>query len=285
MTGKSRMLYDAILLQLRCIVPSFQPKLSVTDFEHALFSSIEFSFQCEIQGRYFHFRQSLWQKWQQLGLSTIKERKINVWLRHLMALPLLPFHKINPAFYELAPSTQDFHVSYNMKAFYQYIERQWIHAIASTMLSVYGRTRRTNSEVEGFHSNFGKRMAQKRPNFWYFLNKLKSVAKAYHLKIIQLGEGILTRRYRRQSSKRIDRFIGEAEQKLEEGRYTSMEYLKVVAHVTKQSIESVKNHTEEDENHDSENKETDGSPEECNFGLDCDKTDLTDFTFCSFCEN
>ena len=63
------------------------------------------------------------------------------------------------------------------------------------MLSVYGRTRRTNSEVEGFHSNFGKRMAQKRSNFWYFLNKLKSVAKAYHLEIIQLGEGILTRRY------------------------------------------------------------------------------------------
>ena len=164
MTGKSRSLCDAILLQLRCIVPSFQPKLSVTDFEHAFFNSIKFSFQCEIQGCYFHFRQSLWRKWQQLGLSTIKERKINVWLR-LMAMPLLPFHKISPAFYELAPSTQDFHVSDNMKAFYQLIERQWIHGIASTMLSVYGRTRRTNSEVEGFHSNFGKRMAQNRPNF------------------------------------------------------------------------------------------------------------------------
>ena len=86
------------------------------------------------------------------------------------------------------------------------------------MLSVYGRTRRANSEVEGFHSNFGKRLAQNRSNFWYFLNKLKSVAKAYHLEIIQLGEGILTRRYKRQSSKRKDRYISEAEQNLEEGR-------------------------------------------------------------------
>ena len=137
-----------------------------------------------------------------------------------------------------------------MKDFYQYIERQWIHGIASTMLSVYGRTRRTNSEVEGFHRNFGKRMAQKRPNFWYFLKKLKSVAKAYHLEVIQLGKGILSRRYKRQSSKRIDRYISEAEQKLEEGRYTSMEYLKVVAHVTEQSFD--KNHMEEKENLDSQ---------------------------------
>ena len=106
--------------------------------------------------------------------------------------------------------------------------------------------------------------------------------KRFHLEIIQLGEGILTRRYKRQSSKRIDRYISEAEQKLE-GRYTSMEYLKVVAHVTEQSFD--KNHMEEKENHDSQNEETDVSPDEYNFGLDCDETDLTDFTFCSFCEN
>ena len=134
-------------------------------------------------------------------------------------LPRLPFLKISPAFNELAPSTQDFHESDNMNAFYQYIEEQWIHGIASTKLSVYGRNRRTNSEEEGLHSTFGTRMAQKRPSFWYFLNKLKSVAKAYHLEIIELGEGILTYRYKRQSNKRIDRYISEAEQKLEEGSY------------------------------------------------------------------
>ena len=183
MTGKSRSLYDAILLQLRCVVPSFQPKLSVSDFEHALFISINCSFQCEIQVCCFRFRRSFWRKWQQFGLSTIKERKIKVWLRLFMALPFSSFQKTGTAFYELSVYGR-FHVSDILKAFYQYIERQGIHGIASTMLSVYGRTRRTNSEVEGFHSNFGKRMARKRPNYWYVLNKLKSVAKAYHLEII-----------------------------------------------------------------------------------------------------
>ena len=94
------------------------------------------------------------------------------------------------------------------------------------MLSVNGQNRLTNSEVEDFHSNFGKRMARKRLNFWYFLNKLKVVAKASHLEIIQLGQGILTRRYKRKSSKIIDRYISEAEQKLQEERYRSMEFLK-----------------------------------------------------------
>ena len=61
-----------------------------------------------------------------------------------------------------------------------------------------------------------------------------------------------------------------------------MEYLKVVAHVTEQSFD--KNHSEVKENHDSENEETEVSPDEFNFGLDCDETELTDFT-CRFCEN
>ena len=125
MTGKSRTFSDAISVQLLCLVSSFQPKLSVTDFEHALFGSIKFSFQCDVQGCFFfHFRQSLWRKWQQLGLSTIKERQINVQLRLLMTLPLFPFHEISPACYALAPSTQDFHVSDNMKSFYQYLKRE-----------------------------------------------------------------------------------------------------------------------------------------------------------------
>ena len=51
----------------------------------------------------------------------------------------------------------------------------------------------------------------------------------------------MTRRYKRKSSKIIDRYISEAEQKLQEERYTSMDFLKVVAHVTEKSFD--KNHS------------------------------------------
>ena len=74
-------------------------------------------------------------------------------------------------------------------------------------LSVHGKFRRTNSEVEGFHSSFGKRIGRKRPNFWFFLFKLKCVGKAYQLEANQLREGILTKRYSRKMSKASDKFI------------------------------------------------------------------------------
>ena len=83
-----------------------------------------------------------------------------------------------------------------------------------------------------FTVNSGSVWLKTDQTFVFFLNKSKCVAKAYHLEIIQLGEGILTHRYKRILGKRIDCFISETERKLDEKRYTSMEYLKVVAHVT-----------------------------------------------------
>ena len=98
------------------------------------------------------------------------------------------------------------------------------------MLSVHGKFRSTNSEVEGFHSSFVKRIGRKRPNFWFFF-KLKSVGKAYQLEANQLREGKLTRRYRRKMSEASDKFIFEAEEKLATGRYTAQEFLQIVSHI------------------------------------------------------
>ena len=39
----------------------------------------------------------------------------------------------------------------------------------------------STNKLKGFQRNFGKRMAHKRPFFWYFLNQLNLVAKPYHL--------------------------------------------------------------------------------------------------------
>ena len=49
------------------------------------------------------------------------------------------------------------------------------------MLSVHGKFRRTNSEVEGFQSAFGKRIGRKRLHFWFSLFELKNVGKADQL--------------------------------------------------------------------------------------------------------
>ena len=110
MTSKSRLLYDSVSLQIRCLAPGFRPQHAVSDYEHALFSSIKLAFDSETQGCYFHFRQNLWRKWQQLGLSTIKVKEVNTWLNMVMSLHLLPSTAIRQAFFELSPSLFDINV-------------------------------------------------------------------------------------------------------------------------------------------------------------------------------
>ena len=112
-------------------------------------------------------------------------------------MPLSPLNKLRPAFDELAFSTQVFHILDNLKDFFQYIDSEWFHGIAPLRPFVLGRAGRTNSELEDFHSDLAKRNVRKRPNFWCFLNKLKSVTKAYHFEINEPSQGILTRCYKR----------------------------------------------------------------------------------------
>ena len=100
------------------------------------------------------------------------------------------------------------------------------------VLSIHGKFRRTNSELECFHCYFGKRLGRKRPNFSFFLFGLKSVGKAYQLEANQVMEGILTRRYRRKMSRTYEKFISEAEEKSAPGRYIAQEFLQIVSHVT-----------------------------------------------------
>ena len=49
-----------------------------------------------------------------------------------------------------------------------HVENYWINTITPEMLSVFGQTRRTNSEVEGFHCAFAKRIRRNTSKFWFF---------------------------------------------------------------------------------------------------------------------
>jgi len=87
MTSKSRLLYDALILSIINFFPSFKPTKCVVDFETALYSSINFNFESQMQGGLFRYRQALWRKWSRLGIG--KDEKLFEWLKKLMALPLL----------------------------------------------------------------------------------------------------------------------------------------------------------------------------------------------------
>ena len=110
MSGKTRLLYDAVFLKFRSLAPQFKPEISVSDFKIALKSTIKFVFGSNLHGCLFHYRQSLFRKWQQLGLSCLKLKEIVSWVKQLMALPLLPANSIHSVFYELSPSVLEINV-------------------------------------------------------------------------------------------------------------------------------------------------------------------------------
>ena len=64
MSSKTRLSYDAVFLKIRPLAPQFNPETSVSEFEIALYSSIRFVFGSNLQGCLFHYRQSVYRKWQ-----------------------------------------------------------------------------------------------------------------------------------------------------------------------------------------------------------------------------
>ena len=120
MSGKTRLLYDAVFLKIRSLAPQFNPEASVSNFEIALYSSIKFVFGSNLQGCVFHYRQSLNRKWQHLGFSCVKVQELVSWVKQLMALPLLPTNLIHSVFYELSPSVLEINVFDAMATFYSY---------------------------------------------------------------------------------------------------------------------------------------------------------------------
>ena len=59
MTAKCRTLYDAVFCYIRNMYTGFKLELCIVDFETALHSSIQFTFECRMQGCYFYYRQAL----------------------------------------------------------------------------------------------------------------------------------------------------------------------------------------------------------------------------------
>ena len=207
MTSKSRALYDAVMLYMKTSFPSFRPQKCVIDFESVLYSTIQFAFESEMQGCLLHYRKALRKRWVRLGLKDPYIKSEFDWLKLLMALPMLPRSEIDNGFAKLAPHENfDKPRSKNIE-FYNYIQSFWIDKIPRQFLSVFGCTRRTNSEVESYHWCLLRRITQRHPNFWVFLAKIKVIAKSYALEINQLQLGQSTRRNLSKMSIGIDRAI------------------------------------------------------------------------------
>ena len=282
MTSKSRVLYDALFLCIRNFFPSFKPAKCVVDFETALYSSIQFNFESQMQGCLFHYRQALWRKWSRLGID--KDGELIKWLKKLMALPLLPEEKIEQCFYTLAPTEDIKSKSEGDEVvwFYHYIENYWIKRIPLGLLSVYGCARRTNSEVECFHWGLLRKFNIRHPNFWVFVDKLHEIINSYCVEIQQIENGLGTRKRKAKFSKAVDSAIKDAEEKLQNDRINTSEFLVRVAGSTERSFKKMEFQKEFEE--EEENNPPDDEDDDNNSDLLCEEDDEEDYDLCSGCD-
>ena len=89
------------------------------------------------------------------------------------------------------------------------------------------------------------------PNFWVFINKLHEIIKSYCVELKQIENGQKTRRRKAKFSKAVDSAIRDAEEKLQNERINTTEFLIRVGGATERSfrkIELVKEVEEEEEN-------------------------------------
>ena len=275
MTAKCRTLYDAVFIQTRNNYPGFKPKKCVVDFETALYSSIQFTFECEMQGCYFHYRQALWRKWVHFGLR--RNETLLFWLQQLMSLPLLPAEKIPEGFQYLSPSKLQ-NTDDNVLKFYNYIESFWMGKIPYQLLSVHGCVRRTNSEVECFHWGLLRKIQVRHPNFWIFLLRIKTIAKSYFLEMNDLATGSETRKRRSKFSKTVDAAIKDAEERLRDAPLTLPEFLKRVSRANEKSFHKLETLDDKDQD---ENEDPTESGDD---NLECSEDDEENYDMCAGCD-
>ncbi|KAG0432438.1 hypothetical protein DMUE_5500 [Dictyocoela muelleri] len=159
------------------------------DFEILLTNSAEISFKSKLSFCFFHFGQSIWQKIQQIGLSSYYLQNIAFKLdvRKIILLAFSPSTNISLAYAKIKEAMNISHEYPRLNDFFDYIEKMYIplkHSIESEKSStfsphdwsVYERLKfnipRTNNVAERWHRGLNDSIGITHPNIALFINKI-----------------------------------------------------------------------------------------------------------------
>ncbi|KAK3731056.1 hypothetical protein QZH41_019214 [Actinostola sp. cb2023] len=200
MSGRKKKDYKKVLRKVLSILPS-EPRVKevVLDFERALWSCIRKEMvDVNIVGCAFHWTQAVWRKIQAHGLSTQYEKDNGTYeyLRKILALPFLPAEAIKPTWQQLKGNAN----TPALRDLVNYVNDTWIEGNTwpPSAWSVYGRSIRTNNDLEGWHNALNRRACGKGQLPMYLLIKLlHNEASLVSLQIRLVSEKKLRRIQRR----------------------------------------------------------------------------------------
>ena len=148
MTRKTEKLYEVVLITIRRLIPESNPAFAIGDFEQASRNALESIIpSITIIGCWFHFTKAIFEKVQKLGLSKLYKQNqfFSIWIRRIMALPLLPEEDILPVYLSMAIPSTDLNDTEKelVNKFRNYFSRTWL--IGKINLSVFIYENATNN--------------------------------------------------------------------------------------------------------------------------------------------
>ena len=200
MSGKSTEDYKAVLKALLQELPAPSVHTILLDFESAMWSAIAAILpDVLVKGCAFHWTQAVWRKVQNLGLavSYMEKANTNKFIRRLLCLPFLPAESI-PAMFNLIPSLPN--IAIPLQDLMAYIRATWITSTqwSPSSWSVFGRSVRTNNDVEGWHRRVNQKIYRNHLPFYQLVQFLYSEAELVSTQAQFISDDKLMRRQRTQ---------------------------------------------------------------------------------------
>lgn len=231
MSSRKKRDYKHVLQAVVDLTGALAVKRVTVDYEHAMWRAIEKILPTiSIQGCGFHWAQAVWRQVQGNGLQSAyrHDRGTHKFLRKILALPFLPYQKIEETFNDLVSRTT---LTADLITFVAYIRSQWIESTTfpPASWSVYKRTVRTNNDVEGWHNRLNKTAGKSQLPFYVLLNILKNQAEDVDIALKLVSDRKL-QRIQRKKYRTVQASIHSCWDRYCNGDLTTMELLNECSH-------------------------------------------------------
>ncbi|KAE8740773.1 hypothetical protein FOCC_FOCC013697 [Frankliniella occidentalis] len=176
MTGKSEAEYTAVLQHIKQLVPQFNPRVVMTDFEVGLQNAWKTVFpNANVIGCYWHSCRAFLKKARELGLVPFmnQHRRLRSLIRSVCALPLLPQALMGRGLNTLIQEANRRGYLQLLTPFFNYMIDTWMSNPLFSTLSVYDQPHRTNNVSESCNRMLRSRTGVHRPGLWQFLTAVR----------------------------------------------------------------------------------------------------------------
>lgn len=214
-------------------VPEWNPGTVTVDFEAAVISALrEVLPAVNVYGCYFHMKQCLWRKVQELGLTREyrENEEVRMQVRMCAALAFLRPEDISDGWLEIHSKSPDVT---KLAEFFDYFVERWLEndEIPVSLWSCYGRRHRTTNAVEGWHSKINNMLVKRNPKVKDVIGVMRTEAESTACAIMRRELNMDGKR-RKSTYRRLDERL-EKTVKMYEEDGDIMACLKAISYIQK----------------------------------------------------